>query len=79
MSRLKYPLKSAVGLITFLCFIFLAPDVFPNSCSICSLQPWKGLHDFLNWLYSVCDVFQGVLCFVTYPYGVLGQVRHLIV
>ena len=46
-------------------------------CLVCSWQPC----DYLlakDWPLGsrVCDIS---LCFVTFPYGVLGQVRYLIV
>ena len=49
-----------------------------SSCFlVCSLQPCGHLLG-KGWPlgYLVCDVF---LCFVTFPYGVLGHVWYLIV
>ena len=54
----------------YLCFVF----VMISCLFIAALWPPAG-KGLTYWLY-VCDV---LLCFVTYPFGVLGQVCYLIV
>ena len=59
---------------TFLLFVL---HVCMSYCLVCSLQPCGNLLG-KGWPLSIFFIAV-FLCFVTFPYGVLGQVWYLIV